>query len=180
MTKPDDEDVIQQTESADETASQHLQIHIRRKLPGRRLDKYLHGRLPNLSRTAVQRLIKEGSVKVNGQETKPSYEMAGGDCIVITLPAPTPRELIAENIPLDILYEDEYLIAINKRAGIICHPARGDQSGTIANALMYYLQTKISRGDDPTRPGIVHRLDKNTTGVMLCAKQDEAHWRLSL
>lgn len=180
MTRPDDEDVIQQTESTDETASQHLQIHVRRKLPGRRLDKYLHGRLNNLSRTAVQRLIKEGAVKVNGQETKPSYEMAGGDCIDITLPAPTPRELVAENIPLDVLYEDEHLIAINKRAGIICHPARGDQSGTIANALMYYLQNRISFGDDPTRPGIVHRLDKNTTGVMVCAKQDEAHWRLSL
>lgn len=180
MTQPEEEDIVQQSESGDETASQRVQIHVRRKLPGRRLDKYLHGRLPNISRTALQRLIKEGAVKVNGQESKPSYEMAGGDVIDVVLPAPESRELIAENIPLDILYEDEHLIAINKRAGIICHPARGDQSGTIANALMYYLQNRISHGDDPSRPGIVHRLDKNTTGVMVCAKQDEAHWRLSL
>lgn len=180
MIPSEDEEIVQQGESADETASQHLRIRIRRKLPGRRLDKYLHGRLPHLSRTALQRLIKEGAVKVNGRETKPSYEMAGGDLIDVVLPAPTPRELIPENIPLDVLYEDEHLIAINKRAGIICHPARGDQSGTIANALMYYLNHRISHGDDPTRPGIVHRLDKNTTGVMVCAKQDESHWRLSL
>ena len=105
--------------------------------------------------------------------------MAGGDVVELVMPPPEPREVVPENIPLDIVYEDEHIIALNKRTGIICHPARGDQTGTIANALMYYANS-LSHGADPFRPGIVHRLDKNTTGIMLVAKQDEAHWRLAL
>lgn len=162
----------------DETA-ERVRLHIRRKLPGRRLDRYLHGRFPHLSRTAVQRLIKQGAVTVNGRTTKASYEMSGGDVIELTIPPPEPREVVPENIPLDIIYEDDFILALNKQAGIVCHPARGDQTGTLANGLVYYAGT-LSHGSDPFRPGIVHRLDKNTTGIMLVAKNDEAHWRLSL
>ena len=89
------------------------------------------------------------------------------------------HKIIRREIPADIVYEDEFLLALNKRAGIICHPARGDQTGTLANALVFYAN-ELSHGEDPFRPGIVHRLDKNTTGIMLVAKTDEAHWRLSL
>ena len=111
--------------------------------------------------------------------TKASYEPATGDLIEITLPPPPPSGIVPEDIPLEILYEDEWLLAINKQAGIICHPARATQSGTVANAVAFHAKT-LSRTDDPFRPGIVHRLDKNTTGVMLIAKTDEAHWRICM
>lgn len=174
-----DEDILERPIPIDEDQAERVRLRIRRKLPGRRLDKYLHGRFPRLSRTAIQRLIKQGAITVNGQPTKSSYEMCGGDIVELVVPPPEPREVIPEDIPLDILFEDEHLIAINKRAGIICHPAHGEQTGTIANAVMFYANA-LSHGADPFRPGIVHRLDKNTTGVMLIAKSDEAHWRLAL
>ncbi len=156
-----------------------VRLKIRRRLVGRRLDKYLHGRLPRMSRTLIQRLIKHGGITVNGRPTKPSYEPDGGDIIDILIPPPEPFEIIPEPIPLDVLYEDDHILAINKPSGIICHPARTTQTGTIANALAHYASS-LSHGDDPFRPGIIHRLDKNTTGVMLVAKTDEAHWRISL
>jgi len=160
-------------------ASHHVRLKLRRKLPGRRLDKYLNGRFRRLSRTAIQRLIKQGAITVNGKPTKPSYEMEGGDIIDLTIPPPEPYEVIPEDIPLDVLFEDEWVLAINKPIGIICHPARSTQKGTIANALAHYCRS-LSHGEDPFRPGIVHRLDKNTSGVMIVAKSDEAHWRLAL
>lgn len=152
---------------------------IRRRLPGRRLDKYLHSRFPRMSRTLLQRLIKQGAVTVNSLPTKASYEPRAGDVVEVAVPPPEPVDIVPEDIPLDIVYEDEYLLAINKHTGIICHPARFGQTGTIANAVAYHAE-QLSHGDDPFRPGIVHRLDKNTTGVMLITKCDEAHWRLSL
>lgn len=173
------DDAVVPTEDAADEGLQQVQLRIRRRLPGRRLDKYLQSRFPHLSRAAVQRLIKQGAIRVNGQPTKSSYEMNGGDLIDLQIPAPAPLEIIPEDIPIQVLHEDEHLIAINKQAGIICHPARSDQTGTLVNALAFY-SNSLSRNTDPFRPGIVHRLDKNTTGVMLVAKQDEAHWRLSL
>lgn len=152
---------------------------VRKRLVGRRLDKYLHGRFPRISRTLLQRYIKQGFVTVNGLPTKASYEPSAGDEVRIVLPPPGPTGIVPEEIPIDIIYEDEWLLAINKSAGIICHPARATQSGTIANAVAFHAET-LSRGEDPFRPGILHRLDKNTTGVMLIAKCDEAHWRVGL
>ncbi len=175
----EDDDILERPIPIDEDQAERVRIKIRRRLPGRRLDKYLHGRFPQLSRTALQRLIKQGAITVNGQPTKASYEMLGGDLIEVVLPPPEPREVVPEPIPLDIVWEDEYLIALNKQTGIICHPAHGTQTGTLVNGLAHYANS-LSHGDDPFRPGIVHRLDKNTTGVMLVAKSDEAHWRLSL
>lgn len=159
--------------------AERVVLRIRRRLPGRRLDKYLHGRFPRLSRTAIQRLIKQGAITVNGHPSKPSYEPDGGDRIELIIPPPEPYDIIPEPIPLDIIYEDDYILAINKQKGIIVHPSHSTQVGTIANGLAYYANS-LSHGEDPFRPGIVHRLDKNTTGVMLVAKTDEAHWRLSL
>jgi 23S rRNA pseudouridine1911/1915/1917 synthase len=144
-----------------------------------RIDKYVHNRFRFISRTTVQRYIREGQVTVNGRPTKPSYEPAAGDIVQITLPPPPPKDLIPQNLPLSILYEDDAILVINKQAGIVCHPAYAGQSGTIANAAAFHALT-LSQGSDPFRPGIVHRLDKNTTGVMMIAKTDEAHWRLGL
>jgi len=172
-------DVILMRPDVDNDDAHRATLHIRRKLPGRRLDKYLHGRFPRMSRTMIQRLIKHGAVTVNGKLTKASYEPDGGDRIDLIIPPPEPYEIIPEPIPLDIVYEDDYLLAINKQKGIIVHPSHTSQRGTIANGLAYYASS-LSHGDDPFRPGIVHRLDKNTTGIMLVAKDDEAHWRLSL
>ncbi|MHC4066372.1 MAG: RluA family pseudouridine synthase, partial [Planctomycetota bacterium] len=163
----------------DEEEVHKARVKIRRRLPGRRLDKYVHSRFPRLSRTLVQRLIKQGAITVNGLPAKASYEPTCGDVVEVIVPPPEPTEIVPEYIPLDILYEDDHLLAINKPTGIICHPARADQGGTIANAVAFYAE-QLSQGEHPFRPGIVHRLDKNTTGVMLVAKNDEAHWRLSL
>ncbi len=174
-----DQDILKRPIPIDDAKARHVRLRIRRKLPGRRLDKYLHGRFPHLSRTTIQRLIRQGAITVNGGPTKPSYEMAGGDIIEMVIPDPEPPEVVPEDIPVDIVYEDDYLIAINKDEGIICHPARAEQTGTIVNALAFYANS-LSHGQDPFRPGIVHRLDKNTTGIMLVAKTDEAHWRLAL
>lgn len=158
--------------------TQHVRIRVRRTVPGRRLDTYLRARYTNLSRTAIQRLIRQKTVRVNDKFVKASAVLHAGDTIELHLPDPEPPEVVPEDIPVDVLYEDEHIIAINKQAGIICHPARASQSGTIVNALAFYAD-KLSSGSAPYRPGIVHRLDKNTTGVMLVAKCDEAHWRLS-
>ena len=158
------------------------QVHrhrVRKRLVGRRLDKYLHGRYPHISRTALQRYIREGLVTVNGLPTKASHEPTAGDIVEVVLPPPPPSDVVPENIPLDIIYEDQWLLAINKPTGIVCHPAHAAQTGTIANAVAFHAR-ELSRGDDPFRPGIMHRLDKNTTGVMLIAKCDEAHWRIAL
>lgn len=181
----DDDDVILNPELADRPLdvdseeAQPVTIYIRRRLPGRRLDKYLHGRFQRMSRTTIQRLIKQGVITVNHKPTKASYEPEAGDRIDLVIPPPEPYEIIPEPIPLDIVYEDEVMMAINKPKGIIVHPSCGTQTGTIANGLAYYAK-QLSHGDDPFRPGIVHRLDKNTTGIMLVAKTDEAHWRLAI
>ncbi|MBX3395521.1 MAG: RluA family pseudouridine synthase [Phycisphaerae bacterium] len=175
----DDDDVVERFRPAMTTDPRRARIVIARKLPGRRLDKYLHGRFRHISRSMIQRQIKRGEITVNGKPTKNSYEMEAGDVIDMAFPAPEPYEVTPENIPLDIVFEDEFIIAINKPAGMIVHPARREQRGTVANALAYY-SSSLAKTDDPFRPGIVHRLDKNTTGIMIVAKTDEAHWRLSL
>ena len=183
--KPDDDDVVLNEALAarpidlDSEQARHVTLHIRRRLPGRRLDKYLHARFPRLSRTTVQRLIKQGGISVNRRPAKPSYEPDAGDRIDLVIPPPEPYDIVPEPIPLDIVYEDDHLLAINKQKGIIVHPSHFTQTGTLANGLAYYA-SQLSHGEDPFRPGIVHRLDKNTTGIMVVAKTDEAHWRLAL
>lgn len=175
----DEDEILARPMPLDEDTAKRVRLRIRRRLPGRRLDKYLHGRYPHMSRTGIQRLIKQGAVTVNGAPTKASYEMSGGDVVELLMPDPEPPEIVPEDIPIDVLYEDEHMLAINKQAGIICHPARVTQTGTLVHGLAFYA-ARLSHGEDPFRPGIIHRLDKNTTGVMLVAKSDEAHWRLAL
>ncbi len=174
------DDIVKRPVEMGDGELRKARIVIRRKLPGRRLDKYLHGRYrTTMSRTMIQRLIKQGDITVNGKPTKNSYEMDAGDVVDLVFPPPEPYDVTPEDIPLNIIYEDDFVLAINKSPGIIIHPARRTQGGTIANGLAFYANS-LSRGEDPFRPGIVHRLDKNTTGVLIVAKTDEAHWRLAL
>ena len=149
----------------------------------KRLDRYLVDRIPFLSRTALQRLIDEGAVTVNDRRPKASTKLGRGDVVVAVIPPPPSNEIPAEEIPLDVLYEDDELIVIDKRDDIIVHPARGNKTGTIINALAWHFQHRSggalsSVGREHARPGVVHRLDRHTTGVMVAAKSDTAHWRL--
>jgi 23S rRNA pseudouridine1911/1915/1917 synthase len=135
-----------------------------------RLDKFLARRLPELSRSAVQRLIEAGEVAVNGEAVRASYKVRAGDVIVGKLPATESSELVAEPIPLTVVYEDDALLAIDKPAGMVVHPAPGHPSGTLVNALLAY-RTELTE-DDSSRPGIVHRLDRDTSGLILVAKSE--------
>ncbi len=171
----EDGEISAQTE---EDGAEHSTLVIRRLLPNRRIDKYLHHRFPEASRTLIQRLIKEEAVTVNDKPTKASYQLNPGDKVDIILPPPVTTEIPGEDIPLNIIYEDEYMLAINKQADLIIHPARGNRSGTMVNALVHY-SNSLSMVNGDFRPGIVHRLDRNTTGVIVVAKTDTAHWRLA-
>ncbi len=177
----------------------NLTLHVGRALQERRLDKYLHGRYSNYSRVMLQDVIKAGGVKVNGKKAKPSLKLNPDDLIEIALPELPTTEIPPEDIPLNIIHEDDDIIVINKSADIIVHPARGNTSGTIANALAFHLAEAEAEAeeekdeddepeiDDPNfpialgefRPGIVHRLDRNTTGVMILAKNAIAQWKIS-
>jgi 23S rRNA pseudouridine1911/1915/1917 synthase len=145
---------------------------------GRRLDRLLPEKQPDFSRSQVQKAIKDGRIRVNGSIPKPSLLVAEGDQIEIDLPEPVPLEAQGEDILLEILYEDDMVIVINKPAGMVVHPACGNYSGTLVNALLHHC-TNLSGIGGVIRPGIVHRLDKGTSGVLVAAKNDKAHRHLS-
>jgi 23S rRNA pseudouridine1911/1915/1917 synthase len=140
---------------------------------GGRLDRYVAGVLSDLSRTAVQRLIEEGSITVNGACVSPSHRLRVGDRIAVVIPPPQPVDLQPETIPLDVLYEDADLLVINKPAGLVVHPGAGHRSGTLVNAVLAHTPDLTGVGGE-LRPGIVHRLDKDTSGVVVIAKHDQA------
>jgi 23S rRNA pseudouridine1911/1915/1917 synthase len=148
------------------------------KTQTQRIDQFLTSRVGHLSRAAVQRLIDDGRVTVNGKVTKASYKLKGGDAVDMMAPPEVVHELVPEDIPLDIIYEDDHLLALNKQADLVVHPARGRWTGTLVNGLVFYGK-KWSTLNGDWRPGILHRLDRNTTGIMLVAKSDEAHWRVA-
>jgi len=169
-------------QSGDDESPVTVRFELARDLE-KRLDKYLVDRIPFLSRTSLQNLIREQAVTVNGRVPKPSTKLRLGDVVVAVLPPPPSTDIPAEDIPLDVLYEDDDLVVINKAADIIVHPARGNRSGTLINALAWHFQHRTSGGlstvgQEFARPGVVHRLDRHTTGVMVAAKSDTAHWRL--
>ena len=145
---------------------------------GKRLDAHLAARLTDISRTRIQRAIEDGDVLVNERAVKVSYKLRAGDVIEIDLPEPPPVELLAEPIPLSILYEDESFIVVDKPAGMVVHPGAGIESGTLANALVYHFNA-LSGTAGRIRPGIVHRLDKETSGLLVVAKTDAAHTHLA-
>lgn len=143
-----------------------------------RIDHFLVKQNIGISRTYIQRLIKDGHVLVNNKSVKSNYRLRLNDEIVVIVPPPTELEIVPENIPLDIIYEDSSIIVINKPAGMVVHPAAGNYTGTIVNALLYHCKDLTGIGGKE-RPGIVHRLDKDTSGVLVAAKNDQSHQHLS-
>ena len=146
---------------------------------GERLDKYLSDQVDNLSRSAASRLIEDGKVTVGEKAVKKNYKLADGDRITVLIDDPKPVDITPEDIPLDIVYEDEHLLVVNKPKGMVVHPAPGNYSGTLVNALMYHCGDHLSGINGELRPGIVHRIDKNTSGLLAVAKSDIAHAGLS-
>lgn len=142
---------------------------------GERIDKFLSCRLEEVSRSYIQKLIKEGHVSVNGKPVKANYKLGAGDKISVEIPEAKEPDILPEDIPLDILYEDQDILVVNKPKGMVVHPAAGHYSGTLVNALMYHCKDSLSGINGVMRPGIVHRIDMDTTGSLLVCKNDEAH-----
>ncbi len=143
-----------------------------------RLDSFLARAVDDLTRSAAQRLIDEGMVTVDGTASKPSLKLKGGERVIVSIPPPLPAEPAAEQIPLEILYEDSDLIVVNKPAGMVVHPGAGTGSGTLVNALLGHCRDLSGIGGQ-VRPGIVHRIDKDTSGVLVVAKNDRTHVALA-
>lgn len=142
---------------------------------GDRIDKFLSCRLEEVSRSYIQKLIKEGHVSVNRKPVKANYKLGAGDEISVEIPEAKEPDILPEDIPLDILYEDQDILVVNKPKGMVVHPAAGHYSGTLVNALMYHCKDSLSGINGVMRPGIVHRIDMDTTGSLLVCKNDEAH-----
>jgi 23S rRNA pseudouridine1911/1915/1917 synthase len=154
-------------------------IAIVKSLPSERLDTFLRRQFPAVSRGAIQRLIEQGHIRVNGHATKPTHSPRAGETVQVEWPEARPAEAQPEEIPLDILFEDDALLVLNKSAGLVVHPAVGHEEHTLVNALLHHCEGHLSGIGGVARPGIVHRLDKETSGCMVVAKNDETHVALS-
>jgi len=146
---------------------------------GARLDSYLAGHIPDLTRSAAQRLIESGLVTVDGRTVLKSSKLSGGETVEVMRPEPEPAVACPQNIPLDVVFEDEDVIVVNKPAGLVVHPAPGHPDGTLVNALLYHCGGSLSGVGGALRPGIVHRIDRDTSGLMIAAKNDAAHQLLA-
>lgn len=146
---------------------------------GLRLDKFLALQIPERTRTFLSKLVEDGQVVINGSAQPKNYKLKFGDCVTVTIPDPVDITAQPENIPLDIVYEDDDLIVVNKPKGMVAHPAPGNYSGTLVNALLYHCKNSLSGINGELRPGIVHRIDKNTSGLLIVAKNDNSHQLLA-
>jgi 23S rRNA pseudouridine1911/1915/1917 synthase len=155
------------------------QFTVEQSQPGVRLDTFLREQFPDTSRGGWHRLIQEGHVLINGKIAKPTHSPRAGETVVIHRPEAKPAKALPEKIPLEVLFEDKYLLVLNKPAGIVVHPAAGHDDGTLVNALLHHCQGSLSGIGGVARPGIVHRLDKETSGCLVVAKNDETHLALS-
>lgn len=155
------------------------EFSIDRNTEGQRIDRYLSDELEDRSRSYIQKIMKEGYVKVNQKPVKSNYRLSFGDSVEVILPEAKEPDIVPENIPLDILYEDQDIIMINKPKQMVVHPAPGHYSGTLVNALMYHCGDELSGINGCMRPGIVHRIDMDTTGSLVVCKNDKAHQSLS-
>jgi 23S rRNA pseudouridine1911/1915/1917 synthase len=155
------------------------EIIVEQSLPLERLDAFLRTQFPGVSRGAIQRLLAEGHIRVNGRPAKPSHHPRAGEVVVACWPPAQPPQAQPEDIPLDILYEDDDLLALNKPPGLVVHPAAGHATHTLVNALLHHCAGHLSGIGGVARPGIVHRLDKETSGCLVVAKNDAAHLLLS-
>lgn len=144
-----------------------------------RCDTYIAENVPSVTRSFAKRLFEDGNVRVNGKTVKASFRLTEGDSIELKLPAPKTLEAEPQNIPLDIVYEDDDVLVINKPRGMVVHPAAGNEDGTLVNAVLYHCGENLSGINGVLRPGIVHRIDKDTTGLLAVAKNDEAHLSLT-
>ena len=147
---------------------------------GERIDALLARTLPSLSRSQIQKLLEQGMVTLNGRELKKNFRCSAGESYEVLLPEPADLPLIPQNIPLDVVYEDEDLIVVNKARGLVVHPAPGHPDGTLVNALLWHCGDSLSGIGGQRRPGIVHRIDKDTSGLLIVAKNDFAHQALSV
>lgn len=147
-------------------------------IEAQRIDQFLVGRLPELSRSRIQALLKSGDILLNDAKAKPKQSVNSGDTISVHIPEPVAAQAQAEDIPLEVLYEDADIIVINKAHGMVVHPAAGNADGTLVNALLHHCQGELAGIGGVERPGIVHRLDKDTSGCIIAAKNDAAHQSL--
>ena len=157
---------------------ENLEFYFEPGQASERLDRFLAHSLPDLTRSQLKKLVDEGQVTVDAQNVKAGTRLRGGENIAVTIPAAETVEAIAEDLPLEILYEDSDLIVINKVAGMVVHPACGHARGTLVNALLFHCRDLSGIGGE-LRPGIVHRLDKDTSGVMVATKNDFTHNHLA-
>ncbi len=146
---------------------------------GERIDKYLSEQLEDMTRSHIQKLIKENMVRVNGMAVKSNFKLSASDQIEVEIPELKEPNILPENIPLDILYEDQDILVVNKPKGMVVHPAPGHYTGTLVNAIMYHCKDNLSGINGVMRPGIVHRIDMDTTGSLLICKNDRAHQALA-
>ena len=146
---------------------------------GQRIDRFLSGEDTGLSRSALQALVTEGHVQCNGKPVVKSLKLKAGDTILLEIPDAKPIEAVPQDIPLDILYEDAHLLVVNKPKGMVVHPAPGNPDGTLVNALLWHCKGSLSGIGGEIRPGIVHRIDKDTSGLLVVAKDDATHIGLS-
>ena len=146
---------------------------------GERIDKYLSEQLEDMTRSHIQKLIKENMVRVNGMTVKSNFKLSASDQIEVEIPELKEPDILPENIPLDILYEDQDILVVNKPKGMVVHPAPGHYTGTLVNAIMYHCKDNLSGINGVLRPGIVHRIDMDTTGSLLICKNDRAHQALA-
>ena len=146
---------------------------------GERLDSFLAARLPGLTRSAAARLIETGQVLVDGKPARKSAKLAGRETVEVTLPDPEPADALPQDIPLDVVYEDDDVIVVNKPSGLVVHPAPGHPDGTLVNALLHHCGGSLSGVGGELRPGIVHRIDRDTSGLIIAAKNDAAHQALA-
>ena len=144
-----------------------------------RIDRYLSEKMENCSRSFVQKLLKDGKVSISGKSVKPSYKVQAGDVIEAKVPEPEELEILPEDIPLDILYEDGDVLIVNKPKGMVVHPSAGHYSHTLVNAVMFHCKDQLSGINGVLRPGIVHRIDMDTTGALVVCKNDASHQKLA-
>jgi len=154
-------------------------LTIEHSLPSERLDTFLRGKFPAVSRGAIQRLIEQGHIRINGRTVKPTHSPRAGEQVEVHWPEARPAEAQPQEMPLDILYEDNALLVLNKPPGLVVHPAAGHEEHTLVNALLHHCAGQLSGIGGVARPGIVHRLDKETSGCLVVAKNDETHLALS-
>ena len=159
--------------------SENIILNAEKSDTGQRIDKYISGNTENLTRSAIQNLIEKSKITVNGKSVFKNYKLRDGDNIEIEIPEPENLDVKPENIPLDIVYEDNDLLVVNKPKGMVVHPAHGNYNGTLVNALLYHCKDSLSGINGVIRPGIVHRIDKNTSGLLIVAKNDISHVKLS-